>query len=426
MVSVVFKNSIRARQAFDSRGNPTVEAEINTAQGRFISLVPSGASTGRHEALELRDGGKVLGGKGVLKAVKNVNTVIAKKLLSFLNFKKQSPEEFVKKMDSMLCALDGTPNKKKLGANALLACSMSACRAHSAFLKTPLYEYFLSFDGKQSITMPSPVCNFINGGAHAGNALDIQEYLLVSVPGAFKSFAESDWAIAECYQEARKKIKEKYGKTAVNVGDEGGFAPPISDARAPIDLLDSVVRELGYSREISLGLDAASNHFYDHKHNAYRIDGRVLSAGELEDFYASLVSTYSLSYLEDPFHEEAFNDFAKFKKKWGMRLLVVGDDLTVTNTHRVHSAVSQGSCNAIILKLNQVGTVWECFEAGSLARSHDWKLVVSHRSGETEDSFIADYAVGIGAEYIKLGAPCRGERTAKHNELLRIEEGLEK
>ena len=400
-------SSLRAREVLDSRGTPTVEAEAWAGQWRALALAPSGASTGAHEALELRDGGRRYFGKGVAKAVRNVNTIISPSL--------HGKNVNARALDSIMLSVDGTPNKQRLGANATTASSMALWRLQSLVEGKALYA--LLGDGRN---MPCPAANLINGGMHAGNDLDFQEYLVLPV-GA-KTFAEATEIVSETYHSLKKILEKKYGKSATNVGDEGGFAPPLKDAELPLELISKALEEAGHAKKAKLGLDCASTRLL--KGKAYVVEGKKYAPGALVDYYSSLAKTFPLVYLEDPFAEDAFGDFASVTKTLGSRVSIVGDDLLVTNAARIKTAIACGACNALLLKPNQIGTVSEALEAARLAKEAGWKVVVSHRSGETDDSFISDLAVGIGAEYAKIGAPARGERTSKYNRLLRIEDGL--
>ncbi|MFH0973209.1 MAG: phosphopyruvate hydratase [Candidatus Micrarchaeota archaeon] len=398
-----------SREVLDSRGNPTVEVAINGCH----AIVPSGASAGKHEALELRDGGTRFGGKGVLRAVGNANALIRRRVLG----KSFSQEEF----DAALIKIDGTKNKRRLGANAMLGASIAFSRAAAAQSGAPLRLFYASLFGSSGARMPTPAANLVNGGAHAGNALSIQEFMVLPVRA--KTFEDATLAICETRLALRKLLFNKYGAQALNVGDEGGFAPPCSQQEEPLDLLVAAAEEGGWANEIALGIDAAASQFYNEKKKSYALGGETLSRSELAAYYARLAARYPLLYFEDPFEEEAFDDFAALTARLKGKL-VVGDDLCVTNPTRVALAVKRRACNSVIIKANQIGTITETLAACKIARAAGWKLVVSHRSGETEDAFIADFAVGIDAEFIKLGAPCRGERTAKYNQLLRIESHL--
>jgi len=405
--------SIRAREVLDSRGNPTVEVEVRTEKGLSRAMVPSGASTGIHEALELRDGGDRFLGKGVQKAIKNVNGRISKELVGKDCTKQQD-------IDNAMLDLDGTENKSTLGANAILGVSMAVCRASALESGIPLYERIASLAGNKNLVLPTPAMNVINGGEHAGNSLDIQEYMILPV-GA-PSFGEAARFCAEVYQTLKGIIKKKYGNDAINVGDEGGFAPPLSKAQEPFELILKAISEAGYDKEIKLGIDAAASEFYSD--GKYKIEGKDLSGGELIEFYKNLIDKYPIISVEDVCAQDDWDSWVGFTGKFGSKVQVVGDDLLVTNVKRVNKAIESKACNALLLKINQIGTITESIDAAKLSQDNEWNVMVSHRSGETEDSFIADLVVGLGTGQIKSGAPCRSERNAKYNQLLRIEEGF--
>ncbi|MBD3303929.1 phosphopyruvate hydratase [Candidatus Woesearchaeota archaeon] len=404
---------VKSREILDSRGNPTVETDIFTRQGVSRASVPSGASTGVHEAVELRDGGKRYLGLGVSKAVKNVNNTIAKKISG-----KSFDQE---KLDNLLIGLDGTPNKEQLGANAVLSVSLAFCKASALEQGVPLYSHIANLFESKKLLLPVPAFNIINGGKHAENKLDFQEYMLLPVKA--KSFSEALQIGSEVYHVLKKRIAKHYGKSATNVGDEGGFAPPMTCFEEPLDYIMDAVNELGYYKKIKLGVDVAATSFY--RGNKYYLEGSELSSGELRDTYLEMAGAYPVVSIEDPFVEDDFEAFAKLNKKI-KGVQIVGDDLLCTNQQRIQKAIILDSCNALLLKVNQIGTVTEALEAAKLALKQDWNVMVSHRSGETDDSFIADLAVGLGNGQIKSGAPCRGERLAKYNQLLRIEEELGK
>lgn len=397
--------SIWAREILDSRGNPTVEVDVATENAFASAAAPSGASTGTHEAVELRDGGTRYLGKGVINAVDNINNIVAPALLGM------DPTE-QEKIDEKLKQLDGTPFKSKLGANATVAVSMAVLRAAAASEGKMLHEY-LGGD-----TLPFALFNIINGGKHAGNGLAIQEFMII--PEA-DIFSERLQMASEIYHILGKRLVDKYGPTAKNVGDEGGYAPPINNAYQALDAIVGAIEEAGYKDACSLALDAAASSFYDSKKGTYSIDSKHLKESELVDYYLDLTKAYPIKSIEDPFDEESFEAFAVLHKE-ARNIQIVGDDLTVTNVKRLKEAISHKSINALLLKLNQIGTVTETLNAVSLCKKAGLNIVVSHRSGETEDCFISDFTVGINAKQIKTGAPARGERTAKYNQLLRIEE----
>ncbi|AKB56805.1 phosphopyruvate hydratase [Methanosarcina barkeri] len=402
---------IHAREILDSRGNPTVEVDVFTPKGFGRAGVPSGASTGTNEALELRDADpNRYGGKGVLTAVKNVNTIIQKELLG-LDVRNQ------REIDELMIELDETDNKSNLGANAILGVSMAVARAAADSLNVPLYRYL---GGSNAFTLPVPTMNVLNGGKHAGNDLAIQEFMIQ--PKGAETFYEALQMGAEIYHVLGKILEKKYGRSSTNVGYEGGYAPKMSESTEALDALAQAIEEAGYTdTEVTIGLDAAASEFYEDE--AYSIDGKKLSAPELMDYYVELVNSYPILSIEDPFYEEAFEDFeALTNELWDT--IIVGDDLFVTNIERLSKGVDMGAANALLLKVNQIGTISEAFDAANMASRNGYTVIVSHRSAETEDTTIADISVAIGAEMIKTGAPARGERTAKYNQLLRIEEDL--
>ncbi|HZX34727.1 MAG TPA: phosphopyruvate hydratase, partial [archaeon] len=395
-------SSLKARQVLDSRGNPTIECTLETPKGKFSAIVPSGASTGKHEAVELRDSGKAFGGQGVLTAVENVSSVIKGKI-SGKNF--YSQEE----LDHFLINLDGTANKGKLGANAILSVSMAACRAFAAEENLELYEFIGKISGSKNFVLPIPQMNVLNGGKHAGKENDIQEHMLF--PAGFNSFSEAFRAGVETYHALKGMLKKKYGAQAVLLGDEGGFSPKIESVEERLELMLKAVEEAGYSGKIKIALDPASSEFF--AEGKYSIGSRAFSSAELADYYARLSEKFSIVSIEDGMAEDDWQGWAEMTKKSGKKLQIVGDDLLVTNVERIRKAVELKACNALLLKLNQIGTVTESINAWKLAVKNGWNVVVSHRSGETEDSFIADLVVGLGAGQSKFGAPARSERTAK-------------
>lgn len=403
-------SALRARPVLDSRGNPTVEAVLALESGAVgRAIAPSGASTGTLEALELRDGGKAWGGKGVGRAVENVNNVIARALKGI----DAADQEAV---DAAMLELDGTGNKSRLGANATVAVSMAALQAAAAADGRGAYALL------GGTTLPLPFLNVINGGKHAGSGLAVQEFMLA--PTGFRTFGEALRASVETYHTLGAIIAKQYGPAGKNLGDEGGFAPTIRTCREAADLLLEAIDQAGYAGKVKLGSDAAASSFYDEGSKTYRIDGKDLDQGELLDYWASFCADYPLVSLEDPFEESDFSGFRDLKAKVGARTQIVGDDLTVTSLKRVKKARDEKAISALLLKVNQVGTVSESVEAARFCQKHRMGVMVSHRSGESEDTFIADLAVGLDAGQIKTGAPARGERTAKYNRLLAIEDEL--
>ena len=397
-----------AREILDSRGNPTVEAEVWTSEGHGRASAPSGASTGAHEAHELRDENSRYLGKGVQKAVENINSIISKKLVG-LSVQDQEV------IDKTLISLDGTQNKSKLGANAIIAVSMAVLRAAADEKGKPLFEYL------GGSTVPKAMFNILNGGKHAGGKLSIQEFMII--PDA-KTFAERLRMASEIYHVLGKHLVRKCGPSARNVGDEGGYAPLLGNADEALEAISYSIYESGYAGKVKLAIDAAADSFYLKDKNKYNLDGKEVDEGELLEFYLEIAKKYSVVSIEDPFYEEAFDTFGLLNSRIGDKVQIVGDDLVVTNTERIKTAIKHKSMNSLLLKVNQIGTVTEALEASDLVKKHGMKVIVSHRSGETEDTFIADFAVGIDAGQIKTGAPARGERTAKYNQLLRIEEML--
>lgn len=398
--------SVWAREILDSRGNPTVEVEVLTENSFASAAAPSGASTGAHEAVELRDGGRRYGGKGVRRAVDNVNTIIAPALIG-MDVRQQE------EIDARLLELDGTPNKSRLGANATVATSMAVLRAAAGSAGKMLHEYL------GGSTLPFAMFNIINGGKHAGNGLAIQEFMII--PKA-EQFSDRLRMASEIYHVLGKQLASKYGPPARNVGDEGGYAPDIDNTYKAMDAIVEAVEEAGYSQNVTFAIDAAASSF--HEGGIYKIDGKELREHDLVDYYADLSKSYPIRSIEDPFYEESFQAFAALRKEL-TGVQIVGDDLTVTNVARLKSAIEQDAISALLLKLNQIGTVTEAMEAVRICREKQLNIVVSHRSGETEDCFISDFSVGINAGQIKTGAPARGERTAKYNQLLRIEEKMQ-
>lgn len=410
MMSFEIEN-IHAREILDSRGNPTVEVDVWTCCGFGRAAVPSGASTGTHEALELRDGDDRYGGKGVLQAVKNVNDVIGPKLIeSGITALEQ------RAVDNFMLALDGTSHKSNLGANAILGVSLGVAKAAADELAIPLYQYL---GGVNTTTLPVPSLNVLNGGQHAGNDLAIQEFMIL--PKGASCFSEGLRMAAETYHALGKILRGRYGVGATNVGYEGGYAPPLNKTADALDSLMSALDATGYDKEIGIGMDAAASSFFEN--GSYAVDGKKLSGGEMVDFYADLVSTYPIILIEDPFEEEAFGDFAALTARLP-GTIIVGDDIYVTNVQRLAKGIEMKATNALLLKLNQIGTVSEAFDAARMAFRNGFKVMASHRSAETEDSALADVTVALGAEMLKTGAPARSERNAKYNQLLRIEEAL--
>jgi enolase len=403
---------ITAMEALDSRGNPTLMVEALTRGGGLgKALVPSGASKGAHEALELRDGDpNRFRGKGVLRAVENVNAKIAPAIRGMNSSLQRA-------IDLKMIELDGTEDKSNLGANAILGVSLAVAKAAADTRGVPLYEYL---GGISARTLPVPLMNLINGGKHAGNGLSFQEFMIA--PIGFGKFSEALRAGCEIYMALRELLREKYGPSSVNVGDEGGFAPNLKGTREALDALMEAIEGAGMraGRDVVLALDAAASSFYDGASGMYAVDGELMDGEGLTSFYEELVREYPIFLIEDPLQEEDFDGTAALTKR--LRYVqIVGDDLFVTNRERLRRGAEIGSANAILIKLNQIGTLSETMDVISDANGLGYRSVVSHRSGETEDTTIADLAVGLGVGQIKTGAPARGERTAKYNRLLEIE-----
>jgi len=403
--------TVHGRQILDSRGNPTVEVEVALESGAFgRAAVPSGASTGQFEAVELRDGGTEWGGKGVGKAVANVNGEIAAALAGL------DPAD-QRALDGVLIELDGTPNKSRLGANAILGCSLAGARAAAADAGVPLYRWL---GGEEAVTLPVPLMNVVNGGAHADNSLDLQEFMVV--PAGAETFAEALRIGAEVFHSLKGLLDERGLATAV--GDEGGFAPDLPDSETAIQAILEAAGRAGHSERVAIALDPATTELW--RDGRYRLDGegRELSSEEMTEFWGELVSNYPIVSIEDGLAEDEWVAWTTLTERLGDRAQLVGDDLYVTNVERLQRGIDEGAGNAILVKVNQIGTLTETLDAIELARSAGFAAIMSHRSGETEDTTIADLAVATGVGQIKTGAPSRSDRVAKYNQLLRIEEEL--
>jgi enolase len=408
--------SIHAREILDSRGNPTVEVEVTLEDGtQARASVPSGASTGRFEALELRDGDpERYQGKGVLKAVENVNDIVAPAVKG-LDARDQ------RVLDEKLIGLDGTENKSRLGANAILGVSLAAARAAALSEKSPLYRHIHAlFDGSEEPRLPIPLMNVLNGGVHADNDLDIQEFMIV--PIGVERFQDAVRMGAETFHTLKRILKERGLGTAV--GDEGGFAPRLPGNEEALTLLMEAIEASGYTPgdDIALAFDAAASEFYDEGAGAYRLEGRALTAEQLIDIYEGWLNKYPIVVIEDGLGEEDWDGWKRLTERLSERVQLVGDDIFVTNPKRIEKGIAEGIANAVLIKLNQIGTLTETLEAIRMAKRAGYRTVISHRSGETEDPFIADLAVGTAAGQIKTGSLSRGERTAKYNQLLRLED----
>jgi len=402
---------IRAREVLDSRGNPTIEAEVHLAGGGFgRALVPSGASTGALEAVELRDGGDRFGGKGVARAIANITETIAPAVIGFDGTDQEA-------IDQLMIDLDGTPNKANLGANAILAVSLAVARATAAELGVPLFRYL---GGPAARLMPVPMLNVLNGGAHAANSVDIQEFMLA--PAGFASFKEALRAGVEIYHQLKKVLAGR--GLATNVGDEGGFAPDLATNREALELLVEAIDSAGYKvgEEVGLALDVAASEIY--REGKYEIDGGSVSAAGMIDYYEGLVDEFPLVSIEDGLAEDDWDGWKTLTDRLGSKIQLVGDDIFVTDEEMLRKGISLGVANSVLVKVNQIGSLSETLHTMELALANSYGRMVSHRSGETEDSFIAHLAVATNAGQIKSGAPARGERTAKYNQLLRIESQL--
>lgn len=413
---------VRGREILDSRGNPTVEAEVvleNGAVGR--ASVPSGASTGTHEAVELRDGKERYKGQGVRRAVQNVSDLLGEKILYESALDQRN-------IDRLLLEADGTENKSRAGANAVLAVSMAAARAAAAGLGLPLYQYL---GGAAAYRMPVPMMNILNGGKHADNTVDLQEFMIM--PAGERPFSENLRMCAEIYHVLKRILKERGLSTAV--GDEGGFAPDLKNSEEALSFLVRAIRETGYEpgRDVKLAIDAAASELYNEETGMYEFPGESAMNGvkverdtrAMVEYYRRLCEGFPICSLEDGLHEEDWDGWKLLTETLGEKIQLVGDDLFVTNKKRLEKGISLGAGNAILIKMNQIGTLSESMDAIETAKKAGWKTVISHRSGETEDPFLAELAVAVNAGQVKTGAPCRSERVAKYNALLRIEESFQ-
>jgi len=413
--SYIIKN-VDALQVLDSRGDPTVEVVVETIGGGIgRAIAPAGASRGRYEAVELRDGDMSrFKGRSVLKAVSNVVNYIAPAIQG-IDVRRQ------REIDKVLIQLDGTPNKSRLGVNAILATSLAVAKAAADTARIPLFQYLGGVNAK---ALPIPMLNIINGGVHAGNELAVQEFMIV--PIGFDAFSDAIRAAVEIYKELKAILKSKYGASAINVGDEGGYAPPMKYVREAVEVLKTAIKNCGYDSEkqVRISLDAAASQFYDEDKKVYRVDRNDLTEDKLIEYWRNLATEYSILSIEDPFYEESFEAYAQLRRELKDNVIIVGDDLLVTSVARLSTALKYGSISGVIVKPNQVGTLSETLDFIGVAKARGIHTIVSHRSGESEDSTIAHIAVAINGPFIKTGAPARGERTAKYNELLRIEKYL--
>jgi len=410
--------SIVGREILDSRGNPTVEVDVTLKDGSFgRAAVPSGASTGKHEAVELRDGEKRYAGKGVVKAVTNVNTELRKALVG--------KEWDQRSLDNKMIALDGTANKGRLGANAILGISMAFAKATAASLDVALYRYFNKIGKtKNTVQLPVPMMNILNGGKHAANSTDFQEFMIMPV-GA-PSFKEALRYGAEIFHTLKKILHDR--KLSTSVGDEGGFAPSLGSNEAALEIIMEAIKKAGYTpgKDIAIAIDGACSELYKDGKYHLEIEGKVLSSEELVDMFASWCAKYPIVSIEDGLAEDDWDGYAIMTKKLGKKIQIVGDDLFVTNIERLQMGIEKGVANSILIKLNQIGTVSETLDSINMAKKAGYTSIISHRSGETEDATIADFVVGTGTGQIKTGSLCRSDRVAKYNQLLRLEETLGK
>lgn len=413
-MTLVIEN-VKAREIFDSRGNPTVEVDVTLSNGIMgRAAVPSGASTGEKEAVELRDGGKRLSGKGVLKAIGNVNNNIAVALKGVDPFNQAN-------VDQIMIDLDGTNNKRKLGANAILGVSMATARAAANALHIPLYRYL----GGTDLELPQTFHNVINGGEHANNQIDIQEFMITPVERT--SFREGFEKIVNTYHALKKIIADAGYSTGL--GDEGGFAPDLPSSEDALKMLHEAIVKAGYvpGKEVAIAFDAAASYFYNRETKNYDFEGRTYTPQELGEYYGKLLNEFpEIISIEDPYGEEDWDNFSKFTSEYGQRVQIVADDPVCTNPRLIREAIKKGMANSILIKLNQIGTVTETLEAIRVARKNGYTTMMSHRSGETADTFVADFTVATNAAQLKAGAPARSERVEKYNQLLRIEEELGK
>lgn len=413
-MTLVIEN-VKAREIFDSRGNPTVEVDVTLSNGIMgRAAVPSGASTGEKEAVELRDGGKRLSGKGVLKAIGNVNNNIAVALKGVDPFNQAN-------VDQIMIDLDGTNNKRKLGANAILGVSMATARAAANALHVPLYRYL----GGTDLELPQTFHNVINGGEHANNQIDIQEFMITPVERT--SFREGFEKIVNTYHVLKKIIADAGYSTGL--GDEGGFAPDLPSSEDALKMLHEAIVKAGYvpGKEVAIAFDAAASYFYNRETKNYDFEGRTYTPQELGEYYGKLLNEFpEIISIEDPYGEEDWDNFSKFTSEYGQRVQIVADDPVCTNPRLIREAIKKGMANSILIKLNQIGTVTETLEAIRVARKNGYTTMMSHRSGETADTFVADFTVATNAAQLKAGAPARSERVEKYNQLLRIEEELGK
>lgn len=408
--------AVKAREVLDSRGNPTVEVDLLTEDGLFRSIVPSGASTGVHEALELRDGDKSrYMGKGVLKAVKNVNDKISKIVIGMDPTKQED-------IDKAMIKADGTENKSKFGANAILAVSMAACKAGAAAKKTPLYKHIADLAGNKKFILPVPMVLVLEGGKHADQSSDLQEFMVM--PYKAKNFKEAIRWGSEIYHSIGKVLKKD--SFNINVGFEGAYGPSLGSNEKVFQIIVDGIKKAGYKpgEEVLIATDGAASEFFENGKYHLKVDGRTLDGKGMAEFYAELVTKYPIISIEDGLAEDDWKSWVVLMEKLGDKIQIMGDDLTVTNVKRLQKAIDMKAINSILIKVNQIGTVTETINTINLAKKHGLTSIVSHRSAETEDTFISDFVIGMGTGQSKFGATARSERTAKYNQLMRIEEEL--
>jgi len=403
---------IKAMRVFDSRGLPTIKTFVFTEDAFASACVPAGTSTGSREALELRDKDKNYYGLDVKCAINNVNTKIDKALKGEFIFDQ-------KNIDNKMIELDGTSNKSNLGANSILGVSLAVSRLASQELDMPLYKYIGRLNKTNKSTIPTPMLNIINGGAHAGNSLPFQEFQIIPHK---KNISENMQASVEIYHKLKEILLEKYGSSSINVGLEGGFAPNISDPKVAIAIIQDAIAKVGRTKDVSIGLDCAATNFYNSKTKLYTINNKTYDSEALIDYYYKLIKEYKISSIEDPFSENDLKSWTDFYFLANKKINLIGDDLLVTNPKLIREAIKNNYCNSLLLKPNQIGTLTESIDAFNIAKKAAWKVVVSHRSGETEDTYISDLAVGLSSDFTKFGSPARGERTSKYNRLLEIDE----
>jgi len=407
---------VRAREILDSRGNPALEVDLYTDHGLFRASVPSGLSKGSHEAIELRDNNKArYSGMGVKNAVKIVNEELSHKLIG-----KDVTNQ--KKIDELLCDLAGK-QKAKLGGNVTLGVSIAVAKSAAFSIGLPFFEYIALEAERDFHTIPKPLFNVINGGRHIGRKDDVQEHMLV--PTNAKSFSHALQMTVETFHALGEILESKFGFQGRLTGDEGGYAPPLNEISERFNYMEKALEEKGYKKNFKFAVDCAASEFYNKKSKSYKLNGKSYTQQKLLDYYQDLVKSYPLMSIEDGYAEDDLSSWTNMTKTLGKKIMIIGDDLLVTNPQRIRQAAGTKACNALLLKPNQIGTVTESIDAAKIAYDYKWNVIVSHRSGETEDTFIADMAVGLKAGYCKFGAPARGERVAKYNQLLRIEEDIQ-